>query len=247
MHPPAHWIARLRASLAAARLGIDAEAVHDVRVAAARLRVGLELAGRDALRADLRWLRRACGRARDLDVAAELTAERVDAAEFAGWLAHERALEQAPLASRLQGERVAGLLEALELAGARELRAESPAVPARSAPALARHLRRAVRAGARFELEPQCVERAHELRRRLRKLRHAREWLGLDAQPIERATQALGACNDRSTARALLRESPLAPRLAALEARLTQELELARRGALAAWSALQQEGAWTST
>ena len=64
------------------RLGIDPERVHDMRVAARRLRTALEVIAsgypdsvREEFESDLQWVGRRLGRVRDLDVALELVGE----------------------------------------------------------------------------------------------------------------------------------------------------------------------------
>jgi inorganic triphosphatase YgiF len=77
-------LARVRASDPGTRLGRDAEALHDMRVALRRLRAALQL-GRDALPIrqhqalvrELRWLRSELGRVRDLDVQRTILAHYV--------------------------------------------------------------------------------------------------------------------------------------------------------------------------
>ena len=72
------------------RLGIDPERVHDMRVAARRLRTALEVIAsgypdsvREEFETDLRWVGRRLGRIRDLDVALEQVAKlEEDAAPF---------------------------------------------------------------------------------------------------------------------------------------------------------------------
>ncbi len=66
---------QLVANEASARLGIDVEGVHQMRVGLRRLKVALSLANkldlapeRDALKAELDWIGDVLGRARDLDV-----------------------------------------------------------------------------------------------------------------------------------------------------------------------------------
>src|ERR1043165_1021156 len=70
--PPTAWLDRLeeRTSLAesAPDAALDAEAVHELRVACGRLIVWLDLGGWRILRDDLRWLRRSAATVRDLDV-----------------------------------------------------------------------------------------------------------------------------------------------------------------------------------
>jgi CHAD domain-containing protein/adenylate cyclase class IV len=72
------------------RLGIDSEHVHDMRVAARRLRTALEVVAsgypdtvREDFETDLRWIGRRLGRVRDLDVALDRLVEMErDAASF---------------------------------------------------------------------------------------------------------------------------------------------------------------------
>ena len=53
----------------------------------------------------------------------------------------------------------------------------------------------------RVKLEDEAL---HALRRKLRRVRYAREWLGLDASVHERAQEALGAVCDVLALEALL-------------------------------------------
>ncbi|MCK6439971.1 MAG: CHAD domain-containing protein, partial [Planctomycetes bacterium] len=69
---PDLWLDRLRSSLVAvdeARDSGDREAVHTLRVATRRIDAWLQLAGIRVFRDDLRRLRHAAGKVRDIDVA----------------------------------------------------------------------------------------------------------------------------------------------------------------------------------
>jgi CHAD domain-containing protein len=114
-------LARLFWNEPGARLGVDAEYVHDMRVATRRLRTALEVLAEgypDALIAeladDLRWIGRALGRVRDLDVAiahverlaAEATSHERPALQiFAQALEVRRAERRLRLVERLDSER----------------------------------------------------------------------------------------------------------------------------------------------
>ncbi|HEU4724616.1 MAG TPA: CHAD domain-containing protein [Candidatus Eisenbacteria bacterium] len=121
------------------RLGVDAEYLHDMRVASRRLRMALEVfAGalpdtvRDRFADDLRFVGRALGRVRDLDVGMERVTEmeadagreeREALAVFAAGLGIRRGRRRLELIEALDSERYAGLV-----AAAREWIAEGPRV-----------------------------------------------------------------------------------------------------------------------
>jgi CHAD domain-containing protein/adenylate cyclase class IV len=104
-----------------ARLGVDPEYVHDMRVACRRLRSALDVlaegfpeAIREELGGDLRWIGRALGRVRDLDVAIArvetmeteaTTYERPALQIFAQGLSVRRAERRLRLVERLDSER----------------------------------------------------------------------------------------------------------------------------------------------
>lgn len=108
-----------------ARVGIDPEYVHDMRVATRRLRTALDVFAdavpeekRDPLTRDLRWVGRALGRVRDSDVqllrVAALRAEgseleRATLEIFERSLEIRRAKQRMRLLARLDSERYVGL------------------------------------------------------------------------------------------------------------------------------------------
>jgi len=109
-----------------ARLGVDPDHVHDMRVAIRRLRTAIEVLA-DAyppepsasFASDLRWVARALGRVRDLDVALERVGataaeapalERPALAIFAQSLALDRARARLRLVERLDSERFASFV-----------------------------------------------------------------------------------------------------------------------------------------
>lgn len=185
MISPTAWLERLQQELAVARAGDDPEGVHQLRVAAGRLRVWLELGGRRALVDDLRWLRRSASEVRDLDVLLEGNPN----SECASWLAERRAASRRELLTALDDERVDALLAALTWV---------PAIPRerahRNVPRLVRH---ALRAGARIENDATDVTAWHALRRSLRRLRYARDWLDEDTGDLRDFLDVLGEMNNR--------------------------------------------------
>jgi CHAD domain-containing protein len=141
----------------------DAEAIHDMRVAARRLRSTLrtfrplfDRARTEPLRAELRWLGRLLGNARDGDVLAERLSAAIRAeppelvvgpvaARIRRRLAEDTAPARRRLVTGLDGDRFAGLVAALDqLAG-------GAAGPARAGPGrLRRRARRALRRADRL-------------------------------------------------------------------------------------------------
>ena len=171
------WLERLDDARTLALAG-DAEGVHQVRVAARRLRVWLGFKGHALLEKELRW---ACGELalmRDLEIFGEaLTAEplvelraratqqAVEALESPRWAALRHALEQTRAPKKSRARRALSKLE-------RTLEKRRATLPAGEGDAL------------------------HALRRSLRRVRYAREWLGIDASELAVEQERLGAVCD---------------------------------------------------
>jgi inorganic triphosphatase YgiF len=185
----------------AAQEGVDPEGVHQMRVAARRMRSALAFFAtvvperqREPLRSELRWLAGELGPARDLDVfTAELlgplVAARPEDAELAQLLAAAqtlRAESQVRVRDALRSSRYPRLAFQLGAWLARRAWREQPLseaaallfAPARpwSAARLERRHRKARKAG-RGLAEATAAER-HLLRIRLKKLRYAAEFAG---------------------------------------------------------------------
>lgn len=192
----APWLEHLRAHLPAARAGVDPEGVHQIRVAAGHLDAWLELGDLRVLRDDLAWLRGAAGRVRELDV---LIAAAPEPAWLA-WIEERRAAERATLLAALDDARLAALLDALSWL--------PPLDPELAAARLPRFARRAQRRGERMLADPSDIDGFHRLRKGLRRLRYAREWLGLEVRGLKVLQQSLGALHDVSVALELLQEWP---------------------------------------
>jgi len=202
------WIEALKRHAQSAREQPDPESVHQLRVAAGRLSVWLRLARSRALRDDLGWLRRSAARVRDLDVLLEHHGQE----DWTEVFARERPGLVRELSEALASQRCAGLLQALEyLPELEELRAEER-LP---------QLRERVHAAARTtlaEADPKLDE-LHTLRKCVRRLRYALEWLGRDSSAAKGLQDSLGDLRDTALA---LRCASVSPGAGA-EARTTLE------------------------
>lgn len=223
------WLQHLREHLPIAKEGRDPEGVHQVRVAVRRLRVWLRLAGLRVLEDDLAWLVRSAGEVRDLEV---LLLNNHLPEAFRRWAASRLKEARAAFVPLLDSPRLAGLLQAL---------ANLP--PLDEAPAQTR-LKRFVRQVERKAEEWQQeggLERLHALRRALRRLRYAREWLGQDSQRIKQLQEVFGRVGDLSfTLRYLAAYEAAGGRgAAAYKRQLEAQLQGALEAAQEAWQAHQ--------
>lgn len=177
------WLQHLDDARTLALAG-DAEGVHQVRVAARRLRVWLGFKGHSALEAELRWACGALALLRDLDVFGEVLTEEaraglrveavasaVDAMSSERWSALREGLGAVKPPRRSRAKRNLRRLE-------RRLQKLGHSLPAGDGPAL------------------------HRLRRTLRRVRYAREWLGLDTSELAAEQESLGAGCDLLALRA---------------------------------------------
>lgn len=197
------------------RLGVDTEYLHDMRVASRRLRMALEVfamaipeEARTRFSEDLRFIGRALGRVRDLDVGLERVAameaeasedERAALAVFATGLSIRRGQQRVALIEALDSERYAALMEA-----AREWIAGGPpsgeSVPGGGAPAYRVAPRLVVDAEAALDgayeeaersMEPEAL---HRVRLEAKRLRYTLEFLSpvLGAGAVARAKRIVG-------------------------------------------------------
>jgi CHAD domain-containing protein len=224
------WRETLVERIEIARAGRDREGVHGLRVACARLDVFLRFVGWRALRDDLRWLRRAASNVRDFDV----LLERELPAPFRAHLEAAREPAQRAFAQVLDHERCAALLEALEHA--------PPSTRKQARLATAELRARLVKRGERAERAKGAqgaqgaVDELHALRRALRRLRYAYEWLGSDSKPVRKLQDELGALNDAVIALRYLDESQAHRGAEEYRARLEGEVAQRARTSLEAWT-----------
>ena len=200
------------------RLGVDPEYVHDMRVACRRLRTALEVLGegypealREALRGELRWIGRALGGVRDLDVAiarvagleAEATTfERPAYRIFAQGLSVRRAARRLEMVERLDSERfrtVASQARATVDAGPpTAISVPEGVAPAYLiAPRIIEHWRKAMRDA--YERAEQTMEETdlHALRIAAKKARYAIEYFAeLDGPGAVRRARRIATLQD---------------------------------------------------
>lgn len=211
-------------AVAAVKRGAGAESVHRVRTAAARLVAWLDLGGRRALRDDLRRLRRRAAPVREIDVALA----RGVPAPMKEWLVAERAARRREFLAGLRRSWFKGLVAAFPL---------SPPLDRADAEKALADIEGRVRRRAADVSEAAPVESLHRLRRALRRLRHAREWLGEDVDDLRPPLDALGDMNDAATLVRLVHECPMRAQLGTFADEAAVDAETARRRAVDAWTA----------
>ena len=171
------WLEHLDGARTLALAG-DVEGPHQVRVSLRRLRVWLSFKGHAGLQEELRWLCGELSLLRDLDVFGEvLTAEaraglRPDAVSLA--------------VAALESKRFHALREALSA-----VRAPRRSRAKRALPKLERTWKK--RDGSSRNGDGEAL---HRLRRALRQVRYAREWLGLDTSEVASEQELLGSVCD---------------------------------------------------
>ena len=215
------WLDHLTKHIPIAKKGDDPEGVHQIRVATRRLNVWLDLAGRRVLRDDLRWLRRRAGVVRDIDV---LLHEIKPPPPLAQWLEEELKQARRELLVVLDHPRLCGLLAAL---------GDLPAIPEAEAHSrLARIVGMTFRRGLAVEQVSCDLIKIHRLRRGVRRLRYALEWLGEKPRPLKALQTVLGDVNDQTMTLRYLYRSPVRDSLeeyrTKVEAKLAHECAAAR-------------------
>ena len=177
------WVAHLEAHLPLALSGEDPEGVHQVRVAGRRLRAYLDLLGFRVLKDDLRFLVRQAGRVRDLEVALG----RPLPEGFREHLRAELSEARRSLVALLRSPWMGALLRAL--------RHLPPLEQKRARGRLAR-LEGRLKGLWRDLKEAASPEGLHAYRRMLRRVRYAKEFLGLPARREKALQEVLGEFND---------------------------------------------------
>jgi len=187
-----------------------------VRVAGRRLRVWLELGGYRVLHDDLRWLVRGAGKVRDLEAlltprsgevlltprsgevlltprSGEVTLPK----SFAAWLAEKLRIAREELLLSLDSPRLAGLTRALH---------NLPPLPVPQARRRLERFERRVQKRQAAWQATRTLEDLHALRRALRRLRYAREYLEQEVEDLKALQEALGQLNDAVVALGYLDE-----------------------------------------
>jgi CHAD domain-containing protein len=207
------WLDALRAHITAVQNGGSEEDVHQLRVATRRLASWLKLARVRILRSDLRWVRAAGGSVRDLDVMIAQQPPEL----LAEWLTGERT------------RRFEHLLEVV-VAPIEETRARE------SVPRLAR---RVLDLGDQLQIAPNDVETFHGLRRSVRGLRYALEWLQEKTGTFKEFQDVSGRAADLSVALLLLDVYPQAALMVDYRRQLDEEFAARRIEAVGAWPGLR--------
>lgn len=218
------WVEHLASHVEVAHRGHDPEGVHQVRVACRRLLVFVRVGGWRVYADDLRWLRSAAGTARDLDV---LLAHDELPSRLAEWMQGERRVAYDRVRTVLEQPRTAGLIEGLGWL--------PPVPPKRFVRRIEKVSKQVVKRGDQLERHGGDLERYHKMRRTLRKLRYAREWLGDKPKPLKRLQDDFGVLNDTAVMVRWLDASPLARSLSAHRQELMHRLAARRRRALSSW------------
>jgi triphosphatase len=168
------------------RLGEDPEELHDMRVATRRLRAALKLYS-DALpkrseryERDLRWVARALGEVRDLDVHLERLSEEAsrnaeDLEEIVALLRKRRVEARRRMLEALDSNRYERLVASFS-GTLRRGRSPAPTAPIlEAAPDLLRDRYKKVRKAAKTLSEDSPPEHFHDLRKKGKRLRYALE------------------------------------------------------------------------
>jgi CHAD domain-containing protein len=181
---PEPWLADLTRRADSVAVAQDDRSVHQLRVAAGRLSVWLELGGRTALRDDLRRVRQSVAHLRDLDVL----------------LGRGRAAEEATRLRAARDAESVGAIAALRAARAGAIGVALGYVPwpttAEAEKSLRRLILRVVTAGEDAVHGERDPAQMHALRRRVRRARYALEWLGRDATHARELQDVLGSWHD---------------------------------------------------
>ena len=220
------------------RLGIDAEDVHQARVATRRLRSDLrtfrpllEETWAESLRDDLRWLGGELGRVRDAEVlrdrlrAAATTlpaADRRSALAIVAPLGAQVRSARRHLLIGMDTDRYLEVIDHLVAAARKPVLTELAASPAREVlPGLVRKPWRSLKSGAIAARGEVPDEQLHDLRIRAKRCRYAAEAAAAAtgkhaakfAREVAALQEILGELHDAVVAEAWLRERSAAPRV----------------------------------
>lgn len=181
------------------------------------------------LRDDLRWLRGVVGDARDLDVL--LAGSEEFPAEFVAWLRERRAVEQLRVEAGLDSERTSALVAALSV-----MPPVQEDLARRSIRGIFDRVSRGDAALASSGDQAEAIDaRVHGLRRALRRLRFALDWMGKKFPVLAELQDRFGEACDQVVLLRWIDECTVPS-----PAGLRQQVELTkiekRQAALAAWA-----------
>lgn len=222
------WLDGLQARIAAIQDGGGEDDVHQLRVATRRLSSWLKLGRTRILRSDLRWLRAAGGGVRDLDVVLAQTPPE----PLAAWLRQERDRRHDNLLQIVGAPRTAALCAALAHV--------APVDDEKAREALPRLARRVLEQGEALQLAPNDVEGFHALRRSVRSLRYALEWLQEKTGAFKEFQDLSGRGADLSVALLLIDAYPQAAALPDYRRGLEEEFATRRIESVGAWPGLRE-------
>ncbi len=222
------WLDALRAHIDAVQKGGSEEDVHQLRVSTRRLSSWLKLGRIKILRSDLRWLRGAGGAVRDMDV----VLAQEPPSGLAAWLRTERTRRFQQLMQVVDAPRTGALLSALAHV--------APVEEARARDAIPRLARAVLDQGEQLQLSPNDVEGFHRLRRSVRGLRYALEWLQEKTGQFKQFQDVTGTAADLSVALLLLDVYPDAADLTDYRSQLEQDFAARRIDAVTAWPGLRE-------
>jgi CHAD domain-containing protein len=222
------WLDALQSHLTAVQHGGAEEDVHQLRVATRRLSSWLKLGRLRVLRSDLRWLRAAGGGVRDLDV----MLAQAPPEPMATWLREERGRRFDQLLEIAAAPRTAALCAALAHI--------APVDEARARQSLPRLARSVLEQGDELQRSPNDVESFHQLRRSVRGLRYALEWLEEKTGAFKEFQDLSGRGADLSVALLLLDIYPEAAGLADYRHQLESEFARGRIESVGAWPGLRE-------
>lgn len=227
MHALDPWLSRLSDELPIAPEGLDPEGVHRVRIALARLRVWLRLANTKDCDRSLRDVRRAASKIRDLDVHLARHLPKSLAAQ----LRTERAAAHRELVSVLDGPQLSRTIEHLRAMPDLDRQAAERELAAMARVALAR--------GRAAKRHPKSSARLHRLRRSIRALRFALDWVSVCPHVLIELQDELGAVADLRAALAHVERASGRRKLRAYRRELEARMVEQRKKARACWHAVK--------
>jgi CHAD domain-containing protein len=216
-------LSRFRLHIGIALQGDDSEGIHQIRVATRRLRVLLKLMGIRVLQDDLCWLSASVGEARDLDV----LIKKAEINAYHDWLQEQRLQYQTVIALCLGSSRLDGLLEAFDGLCFINIKIKKAAYKKIKKTLLIR--------SKKLSMVDCCDENIHSVRKSLRQLRYAREFLNKDVSVQKELQEVFGDFNDACVMLERWKQFPHENDYPEMTHRLQSRYNELRRQALESW------------